>query len=166
MIAERILQVFLQPFRIDGKETFVSTSIGIAASIDDAHTSEALLRNADLAMYLAKSEGKGTYVVFEPKMREALMERIELEEDLRRGIDQHEFVLHYQPILELTTNRILGMEALARWQHPKYGLLSPMKFIPLAEETNLIVPLGAWVLREACRQAQEWREKHNNLDFS
>jgi diguanylate cyclase (GGDEF)-like protein/PAS domain S-box-containing protein len=167
MIAERILQVFQQPFIIDGKETFVGTSIGIAASCDDAKTSEALLRNADLAMYLAKNEGKGTYVVFEPKMREALMERIELEEDLRRGIDHHEFVVHYQPILELTTNNMMGMEALVRWNHPKYGLLSPMKFIPLAEETNLIVPLGAWVLREACRQVQEWREKHSDKhDFS
>jgi len=167
MIAERILSVFQQPFNIDGKETHVGTSIGIAASSEEAFDSESLLRNADLAMYLAKNEGKGGYVVFEPKMREALMERIELEEDLRRGIDQHEFVLHYQPILELTSNNLLGMEALVRWVHPKYGMLSPMKFIPLAEETNLIVPLGAWVLREACRQVQEWREQHAaKQDFS
>lgn len=167
MIAERILSVFQQPFVIDGKETFVGTSIGIAASSDDARSSEALLRNADLAMYLAKNESKGTYVVFEPKMHQALMERIELEDDLRRGIDQKEFVLHYQPILDLSTNGMLGMEALVRWVHPKFGLVQPMKFIPLAEETNLIVPLGAWVLREACRQVQEWREQYNGkLDFS
>jgi diguanylate cyclase (GGDEF)-like protein/PAS domain S-box-containing protein len=167
MIAERILSVFLQPFMIDGKETFVGTSIGIAASSEEASDSDALLRNADLAMYLAKNEGKGGYVVFEPKMREALMERIELEEDLRRGIDHHEFVVHYQPILELSSNDMLGMEALVRWIHPKYGLLSPLKFIPLAEETNLIVPLGAWVLREACRQVQEWREQFvSEKDFS
>lgn len=167
MIAERILSVFRQPFAIDGKETHVGTSIGIAASSDEARDSESLLRNADLAMYLAKNEGKGSYVVFEPKMREALMERIELEEDLRRGIDHHEFILHYQPILELSSNNMLGMEALVRWQHPKYGLVSPMRFIPLAEETNLIVPLGGWVLREACRQVQEWREKYaGEKDFS
>ena len=167
MIAERILSVFRQPFMIDGKETYVGTSIGIAASSEDAMSSEALLRNADLAMYLAKSEGKGTYVVFEPKMHEALMERIELEDDLRRGIDQHEFVIHYQPILDLSSHNMLGMEALVRWVHPKYGLLSPMKFIPLAEETNLIVPLGDWVLTEACRQVQEWRGKYDGrMDFS
>ena len=167
MIAERILAVFRQPFMIDGKETFVGTSIGIAASSDASMTSEELLRNADLAMYLAKSQGKGTYVVFEPKMHEALMERIELEDDLRRGIDQHEFVIHYQPILDLSSHNMLGMEALVRWVHPKYGLLSPMKFIPLAEETNLIVPLGEWVLSEACRQVQEWRGRHaGDMDFS
>jgi diguanylate cyclase (GGDEF)-like protein/PAS domain S-box-containing protein len=167
MIAERILSVFQQPFIIDGKETHVGTSIGIASSSEDAMSSEALLRNADLAMYLAKNEGKGGYVVFEPKMREALMERIELEDDLRRGIEHHEFVVHYQPILELSSNDMLGMEALVRWVHPKYGMLSPLKFIPLAEETNLIVPLGAWVLREACRQVQLWREQHEGrLDFS
>jgi diguanylate cyclase (GGDEF)-like protein/PAS domain S-box-containing protein len=167
MIAERVLDVFRQPFMIDGKETFVGTSIGIAASSEDAMTSDALLRNADLAMYLAKNEDKGTYVVFEPKMHEALMERIELEDDLRRGIDQHEFIIHYQPILDLTSNSMLGMEALVRWVHPKYGLLSPMKFIPLAEETNLIVPLGDWVLTEACRQVQEWRKKFDaGVDFS
>lgn len=164
MIAERILSVFLQPFVIEGKETFVGTSIGIAASSEESMTSEALLRNADLAMYLAKNEGKGTYVVFEPKMHEALMERIELEDDLRRGIDQHEFVIHYQPILDLNSDKLLGMEALVRWVHPKYGLLSPMKFIPLAEETNLIVPLGDWILTEACRQVQEWRNSHEHLN--
>lgn len=167
MIAERILSVFQQPFIIDGKETHVGTSIGIAASSEEASDSESLQRNADLAMYLAKNDGKGGYVVFEPKMREALMERIELEEDLRRGIDNREFIIHYQPILELNSTKMLGMEALVRWVHPRFGLLSPMKFIPLAEETNLIVPLGAWVLREACRQAQEWREEFRNLsDFS
>jgi diguanylate cyclase (GGDEF)-like protein/PAS domain S-box-containing protein len=167
MIAERILAVFQQPFMIDGKETFVGTSIGIAASSDIAVTSEELLRNADLAMYLAKSQGKGHYVVFEPKMHEALMERIELEDDLRRGIEQEEFVIHYQPILDLSSNDMLGMEALVRWVHPRYGMLSPMKFIPLAEETNLIVPLGEWILAEACRQVQQWRDRYDGqMDFS
>ena len=89
-------------------------------------------------------------------MHEALMERIELEEDLRRGIEQREFVLHYQPILDLQSNKMVGMEALVRWMHPRLGLLAPMRFIPMAEETNLIVPLGEWILGEACRQAKAW----------
>jgi diguanylate cyclase (GGDEF)-like protein len=162
VIAERILSVFHQPFLIEGKEVYVGTSIGIAASSDMTSTSEDLLRNADMAMYRAKNQGKGTYVVFEPHMHEALMERIELEEDLRRGIDAQEFTVHYQPILDLNSNRMLGMEALVRWVHPKHGLLAPMTFIPLAEETNLIVPLGDWILSEACRQVQEWRDEYGS----
>ena len=134
--------------------------VGIATSASDAVVSEELLRNADLAMYLAKSQGKGRFVVFEPKMHTALMERIELEDDLRRGIEEEEFVIHYQPILNLGTNQLVGMEALVRWMHPRHGLLAPMKFIPLAEETNLIVPLGDWILREACRQMQVWLEDY------
>jgi diguanylate cyclase (GGDEF)-like protein/PAS domain S-box-containing protein len=165
MIAERILSVFRQPFVIEGKEIHVGTSIGIAASSDDAMQSEELLRNADLAMYLAKSQGKGKFVVFEQKMHAALMERIELEEDLRRGIEEKEFVLHYQPILDLESQELLGMEALVRWMHPRLGMLSPLKFIPLAEETNLIVPLGDWILMEACRQVQDWRDE-NSIDVS
>ncbi|MEP6789298.1 MAG: EAL domain-containing protein, partial [Acidobacteriota bacterium] len=160
MIAERILSVFRQPFMIEGKEIHVAASIGIAGNSTDTISSEELLRNADLAMYLAKSEGKGRYVVFEAKMHEALMERIELEEELRRGIDEREFVIHYQPILDLGSNQMVGMEALVRWNHPRLGLLAPLKFIPLAEETNLIVPLGEWILGEACRQVQSWRSEH------
>ncbi len=163
VIAERILSVFCQPFVIDGKEIFVGTSIGIAPSSRGALVSEELLRNADLAMYLAKSQGKGKYVEFEAKMHEALMERIELEDDLRRGIDEREFIIHYQPILDLTSNKMVGMEALVRWMHPRLGLLAPLKFIPMAEETNLIVPLGEWILAEACRQVQTWREGTNGV---
>ena len=160
MIAERIKAVFSEPFTIDGKEVRVGTSIGVASSSSGALNSEELLRNADLAMYLAKNQGKGNYVIFEPKMHQALMERIELEEDLRRGIDNREFVLHYQPIVDLQTRRMMGMEALVRWKHPRCGLLPPDRFIPVAEETNLIVPLGEWILREACQQTQAWRQKY------
>jgi EAL domain-containing protein (putative c-di-GMP-specific phosphodiesterase class I) len=100
-------------------------------------------------------------------MHEALMERLELEDDLRHAIDNHEFTIHYQPIVDLESRDMLGMEALVRWNHPRYGLLAPMKFIPLAEETNLIVPLGEWILREACRQTQQWSEKHaGEMDIS
>lgn len=167
MIAERILSVFRQPFLIEGKEIYVGTSIGIAASSHVTCESEELLRNADLAMYMAKSQGKGKFIVFEPKMHAALMERIELEDELRRGIEEKEFVLHYQPILNLESTEMVGMEALVRWMHPRLGLLSPMKFIPLSEETNLIVPLGVWILNEACRQAQSWRETYEgNLEVS
>jgi diguanylate cyclase (GGDEF)-like protein len=163
-IAERILEVFRQPFSIEGNEVYVGASIGIAAGSTDTQGSEELLRNADLAMYLAKSTGKGNYVVFEPKMHEALMERIELEADLRRGIEENEFTIHYQPIIDLQSRGIMGMEALVRWLHPKFGLLSPMTFIPLAEETNLIVPLGEWIICEACRQMQDWRTQHPGLN--
>lgn len=152
---------------IDGKEIHVGTSIGIAVSSPAALASEELLRNADLAMYLAKSQGKGKHVVFEAKMHEALMERIELEDELRRGIEEREFIIHYQPILDLQSNKMVGMEALVRWMHPRLGLLAPMKFIPMAEETNLIVPLGEWILGEACRQVQQWRTQYlNDLDVA
>ena len=158
-IADRILDVFRQPFSIEGNEVYVGASIGIASGSADTLGTDELLRNADLAMYLAKGKGKGKYVVFEPKMHEALMERIELEGDLRRGIDEKEFIIHYQPIVDLQSKEMLGMEALVRWHHPRFGLLSPMKFIPLAEETNLIVPLGEWILDQACQQVESWREK-------
>lgn len=156
MIAERILDVFKQPFNICGKQIYVGTSIGLATSSDEAANSETILRNADLAMYLAKSEGKGTFVVFERKMHEALVERVELESDLRRGIEAREFVVHYQPIFDLGVGELIGMEALVRWMHPRLGMVAPLKFIPLAEETGLIVPLGEWIIVEACKQMQKW----------
>jgi diguanylate cyclase (GGDEF)-like protein/PAS domain S-box-containing protein len=163
VIAERILEVMRQPFHIEGREVFVGVSIGIANCSNEKATADELLRNADLAMYLAKSGGKGRYVIFEPRMHDELMQRIELEEDLRRGIDSKEFILYYQPIFDLDTSRPLGVEALVRWKHPKFGVLPPMRFIPLAEETSLIVPLGDWILTEACRQTAEWK---NRLDLA
>jgi diguanylate cyclase (GGDEF)-like protein/PAS domain S-box-containing protein len=167
MIAERIKSVFKQPFVIEGKEVYMGTSIGIAQSGDEAATADDLLRNADLAMYRAKNDGKGNYVVFEPRMHEDLMERLELEDDLRAAIENREFTIHYQPIVDLSSKEMLGMEALVRWNHPRYGLLAPMRFIPLAEETSLIVPLGEWILDEACRQTKEWCEKFNGgVDIS
>jgi len=137
----------------------MGTSIGIAQSGEEASNADDLLRNADLAMYRAKISGKGRYAVFEPQMHAALMERLELEDDLRTAIEEREFTIHYQPILDLGSREMLGMEALVRWNHPRYGMLAPMKFIPLAEETSLIVPLGEWILGEACLQTKKWSDQ-------
>jgi EAL domain-containing protein (putative c-di-GMP-specific phosphodiesterase class I) len=136
---------------------YVSASIGIATARDE-DTGSDLLRNADMAMYMAKSRGKARYEKFEPRMHAEAVERLELEADLRRAIEREEFTLLYQPIVQLTTGDITGVEALVRWLHPTRGLLTPMQFIPLAEETGLIVPLGKWVVKHACIQAQRWQE--------
>ena len=162
-VASRILASLEGPFHLEGKEVFVRASIGIASA--DARTSglegaEELLRNADVAMYMAKEAGKGRYQVFEPAMHDTALQRLELKADLQRAVDNDEFVLHYQPVIELETGRIEGLEALVRWQHPARGLVAPLDFIPLAEETGLIVPIGRWVLREACTQARRLQERY------
>jgi diguanylate cyclase (GGDEF)-like protein len=154
-VAERVIAALGQPFTVLGREVFVSASIGIAYGSSDA---ENLLRNADVAMYRAKrSSEAGAYATFEPSMHAAVVERLEIEADLRRAIERDELVLHYQPIVDLAGGRVVGLEALLRWAHPRRGLVMPFEFIPLAEETRLIVELGRWVLREACRQAALWR---------
>ncbi|HXY32225.1 MAG TPA: EAL domain-containing protein [Gemmatimonadaceae bacterium] len=155
-VVERIVDALRYPFQIDAKEVYVTASIGIAAA-GASETAADLVRNADMAMYIAKSRGKGRYEVFETRMHEEAVERLELEADLRRALDREEFHILYQPIVLLQTGEITGVEALVRWQHPRRGMLSPMQFIPLAEETGLIVPLGSWVVREACRQATGWQ---------
>ncbi|MBW3562177.1 MAG: EAL domain-containing protein [Actinobacteria bacterium] len=160
-VAERILKTLRQPFDVAGTEVTIDASIGIAAATG-GETAEDVLRNADIAMYTAKGSGKGRYDIFEPRMHAAVVERLELESDLARAIDADEFVLHYQPIVELASKRIKGVEALARWEHPTRGMVSPADFIPLAEETGLIVELGRWVLREACDQMVEWQ--HDYVD--
>ncbi|MBV9411784.1 MAG: bifunctional diguanylate cyclase/phosphodiesterase, partial [Acidimicrobiia bacterium] len=156
--AERILAEVERPFDVAGHQTTVGVSIGIALS-EGADSEQDLLRDADLAMYQAKEQGRAGWAIFESDLAERARARLDLETDLRQAITSGELVVHYQPELDLPTGRVVGMEALVRWQHPRLGLLSPDRFIPLAEETGLIVPLGAWVLREACAQTVRWQHR-------
>jgi diguanylate cyclase (GGDEF)-like protein len=155
--AERILDALSEPAYLEGREVSIRASLGITVDGHDEQA-ETLLRNADLAMYMAKRRGKGRYQVFEASMHSEMVERLELTANLTRAIDQHEFALQYQPIVNLETGSIEGVEALVRWRHPTRGLLSPADFIPLAEETGLIIPLGWAILDEACTRAARWQE--------
>lgn len=161
LVAERIKKILSTPFSIGGRSVFVGTSIGIATTITGSESPEDLLRNADMAMYMAKNQGKGCYAIFENDMHETLTKRMKLETDLRQAIENKEFLLHYQPIIDFQAKQVIGMEALVRWNHPENGLISPMDFISVAEETNLIIPLGQWVLEEACLQAYKWQTEFN-----
>jgi diguanylate cyclase (GGDEF)-like protein/PAS domain S-box-containing protein len=155
-VADRIMRGFETPFALEGKEVFVRASMGIAfgdADLRGQRGAEELLRNADVAMYTAKEKGKGRYQVFEPDMHQSVLQRLELKADLQRAVDGGEFVLHYQPIIRLETGEITGFEALVRWEHPERGTIAPGDFIELAEDTGLIVPIGAFVLERACRDA-------------
>jgi diguanylate cyclase (GGDEF)-like protein len=153
-VALRVLTTLEAPFTVAGREVFISASIGIAVG---ARPDEDLVRDADLAMYRAKADGKGRFVRFEPGMHVAVMERLELEADLQRAVERGELLLHYQPVVELCDARVIGLEALLRWNHPVRGLVPPGDFIALAEEARLMPQLGRWVLHEACRQAAAWR---------
>jgi diguanylate cyclase (GGDEF)-like protein/PAS domain S-box-containing protein len=152
-LAERLLAQLELPFQLDGREVFVTPSIGIAVGREH----ERLLGSADVALYRAKTAGGAQYAVYGPKMDQDVLGRLELISDLRRARVEKEFTIHYQPIVELASGRLIGVEALARWQHPQRGLLQPAEFIPVAEETGRIVEIGRWVLGEACRQAAEWK---------
>jgi diguanylate cyclase (GGDEF)-like protein/PAS domain S-box-containing protein len=153
--AEHIVTSLQRPFDLEGREVFVTASVGIALGT----VADDLLRAADVAMYRAKASGKAQYVMYAPRMAEDLVGRLELVAELRRASCDDEFVIHYQPVVDLHSNAVVGVEALVRWAHPTRGLLSPRDFIPLAEETGKIVELGAWVLRNACKQVAEWRRE-------
>jgi diguanylate cyclase (GGDEF)-like protein/PAS domain S-box-containing protein len=159
-VTERIQDRLQAPFDVKGREVFVSSSVGIATGDPARDRPDDLLRHADLAMFEAKSCGKGRYEVFVPSMSTRATERLDLERDLRRAVERDEFEVHYQPIIDLRTGEIVAFEALARWRHPERGLLAAADFIRLAEETGLIRSIGRLVLEEACRQAKEWGERH------
>ena len=153
-----MLQAVAQPHSIDQHDLHVTTSIGVSVYPEDGLDAETLIKNADTAMYQAKENGRQSFQFFKPAMNVRAVERQSIEEGLRRALERQEFALHYQPKINLMTGAITGAEALMRWMHPTRGSVSPAEFIPVAEDCGLILPIGAWVLREACTQARAWMD--------
>ena len=151
-----MLEAVAEAHSINQHDLHVTTSIGVSVYPDDGRDAETLIKNADTAMYQAKANGRQSYQFFEPAMNVRAVERQSIEESLRRALERQEFVLHYQPKIDLRTGAITGAEALIRWTHPVRGVISPSQFIPIAEDCGLILPIGRWVLREACEQSRAW----------
>jgi diguanylate cyclase (GGDEF)-like protein/PAS domain S-box-containing protein len=158
VIAKKILSLVNQPQSIEGFDLHVNASIGISVYPEDGEDAETLIKNADMAMYHAKEDGRNNFKFFKPEMNRKVVERQSVESSLRRALERDEFLLYYQPKVNLDSGEITGVEALIRWQHPSRGLMSPAQFVPVAEDCGLIVEIGRWVLREACRQARAWQE--------
>ncbi|MGH1587569.1 putative bifunctional diguanylate cyclase/phosphodiesterase [Methylobacterium phyllosphaerae] len=155
-LARRVVDLIGRTYMVEGHLLTIGASVGVALAPEDGADADRLLKNADLALYRAKLDGRGTYRFFEPEMDARMQARRKLELDMRQALARREFQLHYQPQLQLATGRLIGCEALIRWRHPEHGLVSPLDFIPLAEEIGLIVPIGEWVIRQACRDAMTW----------
>jgi EAL domain-containing protein (putative c-di-GMP-specific phosphodiesterase class I) len=155
-VCQRILDAMARPFIVQGQEVLLTASIGISVYPEDGRT---LLKNADIAMYRAKEKGKNNYQFYSTQFDTYSVERLSLESSLSRAVERNEFTLHYQPKVNIVSGHITGMEALLRWQHPELGWISPARFIPLAEENGLIMPIGAWVLKTACAQNQAWQRQ-------
>jgi diguanylate cyclase (GGDEF)-like protein len=165
-VGQRIVEAASEPFTLEGREMFVSASVGVALALDPDATPETLLRDADAAMYRAKERGRGRVEVFDEALRTRIMERLDLENGLRRALKRNEFRVYYQPEVSLSQGRMVAVEALLRWAHPERGLLQPSDFVPLAEETGLIVEIGEWVLNEACSQIAQWRRNGAEIDVA
>ncbi|MDJ0724848.1 MAG: EAL domain-containing protein [Prochloraceae cyanobacterium] len=164
-VAKRINSELSLPFYLEENEVFINASIGIVLNTQDYDTPETILRDADTAMYRAKAEGKGRFMVFEPHMHVSAQKTLEIETDLRRAIARQEFLVHYQPLICLHTGKLEGFEALVRWLHPSKGIIAPGDFIPVAEESGSIVPLGMWVLQQACYQLRTWQKQYLNSNL-
>ncbi|MGQ0559900.1 MAG: putative bifunctional diguanylate cyclase/phosphodiesterase [Sphingosinicella sp.] len=156
VLAQRVIEALSEPFALDGHTAAIGASVGVALAPQDSSAADDLLMKSDLALYRAKGESRGTFRFFEPRMDARLKERRELEADLRKAIKAGEFELHYQPIIDLASGAVSTLEALLRWRHPERGLVMPNDIIPAAEESGLIIPIGEWVLRQACRDAATW----------